>query len=45
MTRDTSNTYDKWQTKALKIALDERAREIELYWKRTAYSWTLTGDT
>jgi hypothetical protein len=31
------------QKEALKIALEERAREIELYWKRTAYSWTLNA--
>ncbi len=28
---------------ALAVALDERARELEFYWKRTTYAWTLTG--
>lgn len=28
---------------ALKVALDERARELDFYWKRTTYAWTLNG--
>lgn len=31
------------QTKALEIALDVRKFEIENYWKRTTYFWTLIG--
>jgi len=31
----------KWQEEALKHALDIRKFEIELYWKRAAYFWTL----
>jgi len=33
------------QEKALKIALDIRKFEIELYWKRAAYFWTFIGAT
>jgi hypothetical protein len=28
---------------ALKTALDERARELDFYWKRTTYAWTLNA--
>lgn len=28
---------------ALEVALDERARELDFYWKRTSYAWTLNG--
>src|SRR5205085_3893705 len=31
----------KWREEALKYALDIRKFEIELYWKRAAYFWTL----
>ena len=30
-----------WQEEALKCALDIRKFEIELYWKRATYFWTL----
>src|SRR5258708_36720775 len=31
----------KWREEALKHALDIRKFEIELYWKRATYFWTL----
>lgn len=43
MSAATIEKPDSWQKEALAIALDERAREIDLYWKRTAYSWALTA--
>ena len=43
MKKDAVDPPQSWQREALKIALDERGREIDLYWKRTAYSWALTA--
>lgn len=31
------------QDEALKVALEERARELDFYWKRTTYCWTLNA--
>ena len=36
---------EKVRESALKQALDIRKFEIELYWKRTAYFWTLIAAT
>jgi len=36
-------TYNRIKAEALKYALDIRKLEIEMYWKRTAYFWTLNA--
>lgn len=36
---------DKIREEALKVALDVRKFEIDLYWKRAAYFWTFIGAT
>jgi hypothetical protein len=37
--------FDKNREKVLNVALDVRKFEIELYWKRTTYFWTLITAT